>query len=126
LQQVQTQVNEIADRALSNIYAEGNVGIEHDIYIQLRAGKMRQINNKRILDVVKIGWIPFMYEGIPLDRKPRDLAKMVWCALEQAAKERGRILRVESIMSEKLYDHLVKNRGYTPDSYDPLSLLHVT
>ncbi|MHA1680879.1 MAG: hypothetical protein ACTSUE_07715 [Promethearchaeota archaeon] len=120
---VQDAVNKIVDEAIANVYAEGLVGVHNDIHISVRVGR-RLIHNKRVVDLMQIGWAPFVFEGTPLSSKPKGSAVQVWKALENKAKDLNFVLRIESILTEELHSHLMRTRKYKPDPNDPSSLLY--
>lgn len=80
------------------------------------------------IDVVKIGWEDVMFSGeddTNIAHKPRRAAAPLWDALEKAAQDMDRALKVECIHVPKLIQMLVRERGYVPTDSDPTSLVRL-
>lgn len=103
---------------------EGYVGPNSEFRLMLRWSKLEWDEHNKTIDVVQIGWMPFLMGLVEdLETKPKRSARFVWDALERCAKECGRVLRVECVLIDTLRQYLIKERGYTPQKGDAHSLL---
>jgi hypothetical protein len=49
------------------------------------------------IDIVQIGWSPWVFDAVPISQKPKGTAQPIFDALKQIARETGRILKAECI-----------------------------
>jgi hypothetical protein len=123
------QVYALCERCRKRGLAEGIIS-GPDIRLLLRWSRCERTDDKhqkrwQTLDVVQIGWEPFLSGEKELRDKPKRSADSVWDALEEYARREGRILYVESVMEGRLIEHLVKHRGYARNLYSSDCLMHV-
>lgn len=81
-----------------------------------------RIQKVETLDVVTISYRKFNQMRCNIEEVPKDGAKFIWDALDEYCKEHGVALRIECIMSEKWFNHLLEKKGFVKQYSHPTPL----
>lgn len=77
------------------------------------------------VDILQIGWAPFVYGEEERTGWPKSGARSVWKEIETFASGIGRAVRVVTVLQQQLSNYLKKKRAYVEQPGFPQSLLWI-
>ena len=117
---------ENCNKSQCGIYHETTLE-ETNVYIMIKkpfAPRYLKLKKYRTIDIVQIGWIPYISLGKDLTEKPKNIFDENLNVILDWCKQNNFNLYIECISSEKLIEYYLK-KGFQKSDNDPNSLLYV-